>query len=292
MTDDKTSLINIDLNELKGEKHKSCIIIEGDQIGKIFSLSKQITIIGRSEDAEINLDSPTVSRKHASIRLDGNDRIFIKDLKSSNGTYVNALRITEIELNEGDIFAIGIYKLKIASLSKHDTVFFQRMMDNAEKDALTGVYNKGFITRLLGTIIAQAEHLKKSVSIAMVDIDHFKNINDTYGHIAGDAVLKNIAALFSTSLRSADKFGRFGGEEFLILFDRTTIVDARVISERIRKMVAEHPTVYGDQQIKVTVSIGITSNENKHIHDAESFIKLADEKLYAAKNGGRNRIVW
>ena len=280
------------MNELKGERHKSCIIIGGDQIGKIFHLSKQSNVIGRAEDADINLDSSTVSRKHAVISMDRENRVFIKDLNSSNGTYVNGRRITESDLNEGDIFSIGIYKLKLASLSKHDTVFFRQMLENAEKDSLTGAYNKGFITRLLGTVLAEAEYTKRLISIAMVDIDHFKTINDTYGHIAGDTVLKHIAGLFGKYLRSADKFGRFGGEEFLIVFDGTPINDARIISERIRKMVMEHPTVYDDQDIKVTISIGLESNENKQITGAESFIKLADEKLYTAKKNGRNRVVF
>ena len=291
MKDDKTALININSNDFKNERWKSCIIIEGDQIGKIFNLIKQHNIIGRVEDADICLDSPTVSRKHAEIRFDNRNGIFIKDLNSSNGTYVNGKKITETDLQEGDIFSIGIYKLKVASLSKHDTIFFQRMMDNAEKDSLTGMYNKGFITRFLDSATTQSGHVKKLVSIAMVDIDHFKSINDTFGHIAGDAVLKDIAAVFCTYLRSADKYGRFGGEEFLIIFDRTSLHDAQIISERIRKMVMEHKTVYENHAITVTISIGLASNENSQIHDAESLIKLADEKLYVAKKNGRNQVV-
>ena len=291
MKDDKTALIDINSNDFKNERWKSCIIIEGDQIGKIFNLLKQHNIIGRVEDADICLDSPTVSRKHAEIRFDNRNGIFIKDLNSSNGTYVNGKKITEADLREGDIFSIGIYKLKVASLSKHDTIFFQRMMDNAEKDSLTGMYNKGFITKFLDSAITQSGHLKKLVSIAMVDIDHFKSINDTYGHIAGDAVLKDIAAVFCTYLRSADKYGRFGGEEFLIIFDRTSLHDAQIISERIRKMVMEHKTVYENQPITVTISIGLASNENSQINDAKALIKRADEKLYLAKKNGRNQVV-
>ncbi len=291
MKDDKTALININSNDFKNERWKSCIIIEGDQIGKIFNLIKQHNIIGRVEDADICLDSPTVSRKHAEIRFDNRNGIFIKDLNSSNGTYVNGKKITETDLQEGDIFSIGIYKLKVASLSKHDTIFFQRMMDNAEKDSLTGMYNKGFITRFLDSATTQSGHVKKLVSVAMVDIDHFKSINDTFGHIAGDAVLKDIAAVFCTYLRSADKYGRFGGEEFLIIFDRTSLHDAQIISERIRKMVMEHKTVYENHAITVTISIGLASNENSQINDAESLIKLADEKLYLAKKNGRNQVV-
>jgi diguanylate cyclase (GGDEF)-like protein len=291
MNNDKTALIDINFNDFKNEKWKSCIIIEGDQIGKVFNLIKQQNIIGRVEDADITLDSPTVSRRHAEIIIQDQNSMLIKDLNSSNGTYVNGNKITETELHEGDIFSIGLYKLKVASLSKDDTAFFQRMMDNAEKDTLTGTYNKGFITRLLETITTQSGHSKRLVSIAMVDIDRFKSINDTYGHIAGDTVLKDIAGLLSTHLRAVDKFGRFGGEEFLIIFDRTSLNDARVISERIRKMVMEHKTLYGGQDIKVTISIGLASNEDKQIQNAESFIKLADEYLYTAKKNGRNQVV-
>ncbi len=291
MNDDKTTLIQINPDDFRYEKSKSCIIIEGDQIGKIFSLIKQQNIIGRAEDADINLNSSTVSRRHAQINIDDKNSIVIMDLNSSNGTYVNGNRIKEAELHEGDIFSIGIYKLKIASLSKHDTAFFQRMIDGAEKDSLTGVYNKGHIMRLLGSMITQSWHFKRLVSIAMVDIDHFKKINDTYGHIVGDAVLRDIAQLFHVHLRSTDRFGRFGGDEFLIIFDRTSTNDARIISERLRRIITKHKTIYGDKSIEVTVSIGLASNENKQIKDAESFIKLADEKLYSAKKNGRNQVV-
>jgi len=292
MTDEKTSILNIDSSEFKDERHKSCIIIEGDQIGRIFYLSEGKNIVGRMENTDINLDSSTVSRRHAVINFDNHSRIFIKDLTSSNGTYVNGQRITETELKEGDIFTIGIYKLKIASLSKHDAAFFQHMTDSAEKDALTGTYNKGSITEMLNTIIAQAAEAKQLLSIAMIDIDHFKRINDTYGHIAGDTVLKHIARLFSTYLRSTDKCGRFGGEEFLIIFKMTSIREAADISGRIQKTIMDHPPVYENKRIEVTVSIGVESNENKEINNAEAFIKLADKKLYTAKENGRNRIVY
>ncbi len=291
MADDKTSLINMDLNELQGERHSACIVIEGEQIGRVFYLMKQSNVIGRSEDADIRLDSATVSRRHAVISMDQGNRILLRDLGSSNGTYVNAKRITEAELGEGAIFSIGIYKLKLATLSRHDTAFFQHLRDGAERDGLTGAYNKGFITGLLEMMIASSRYRERLIAVAMVDIDRFKDINDTYGHVAGDTVLKNIAALLGTSLRSADRFGRFGGEEFLIVFDGTAISDARVISERIRRVVMDHSTEYDGKSIAVTISIGIASSEEGQVVDAESLIRMADEKLYTAKRSGRNRTV-
>jgi diguanylate cyclase (GGDEF)-like protein len=140
-------------------------------------------------------------------------------------------------------------------------------------------------------MLTQPGHERRLVSVAMADIDHFKEINDTYGHIAGDAVLRDIAGIFGSSLRSADKSARFGGEEFLVLFDRTSLNDANIISERIRTSVMNHTTWYGNDRIHVTLSIGLASNEDRHLCDAESLIKHADAKLYEAKRNGRNRVV-
>ncbi len=292
MNDEKTSLINVDLDELQDEKHKSCIVIEGDQIGKVFHFAKKINSIGRTEDADIRLDSTTVSRRHAEIRLDRGDKILIKDLGSSNGTYVNGKRIAETEMHEGDIFTIGTYKLKVASLSKLDTIFFRRIVESAEKDSLTCIYNKGSIIKILNIMLEQSLHNKKPLSVAMIDIDHFKRVNDTYGHVAGDAVLKHVAGLLTGHLRSIDRSGRFGGEEFIIIFDNTPISDAKKICERIRKIVTHHPAAFEDQNIGVTISIGIASNEARHADNADSLIKLADERLYTAKKKGRDQIVY
>ncbi len=291
MKDDKTVLIDLDFNDFKNEKLKSCIIIEGDLIGKIFNLVQRRTIIGRGQDADIVLDSSTVSRRHAELSIVEQEGIVIQDLNSSNGTYVNGKKITQSLLHEGDIFSVGIYKLKIALLSKHDTLFFQRMTDSAEKDGLTGLYNKSFITKYLNSALTQPGYGSRMISIAMADIDHFKEINDTYGHVAGDAVLKDIAGIFCSSVRSADKSARFGGEEFLIVFDRTSMDDACIISERIRQRVMDHSTLYGSLGIKATISIGLACNGGKRLSDAESLIQRADAKLYEAKHNGRNRVV-
>jgi|YelNatPaOPRAMG01_1025707.scaffolds.fasta_scaffold13971_2 diguanylate cyclase (GGDEF)-like protein len=292
MSDEKTTIINVNFNNFKNERWKSCIIIEGDQIGKVFDLNKQHNIIGRTKDADIHLNSSTVSRRHAEIIINSKGSIIIEDLNSSNGTYVNGKRILKAELHDGDIFSVGIYKLKLTSLSEHDTVFFKHLKDRAEKDALTGIYNKTSVMQLLDTILEEAANNKKQVSVAMVDIDFFKKINDTYGHLAGDMILKDIARLFSLHLRSMDTIGRFGGEEFLIIFDRTSLQDAKLICNRLLKVIRDHSTIYEGNSISVTVSIGLASNENKDIANAESLIKLADEKLYLAKEKGRNQIVF
>ncbi|MGC8579118.1 MAG: diguanylate cyclase [bacterium] len=292
MSDEKTTLININLNDFKNERRASCIIIEGEQIGRVFNLTKQKNIIGRIAEADIHLNSPTVSRKHAEIIIDDNS-IFINDLNSSNGTYVNGKKVTKTELHEGDIFSIGTYKLKLISLSEHDTEFFRRLKENAEKDALTGLYNKASIINMLTAMLDEAKHSNRYISIAMLDIDLFKKINDIYGHLAGDSALKDIATLLISQLRSTDRLGRFGGEEFLIIFKDTPIHDAGIISERLRKTIAGSYITYGGKRINVTVSIGLACNKNEteEINDAESLIKIADEKLYIAKGKGRNIVV-
>jgi two-component system, cell cycle response regulator len=159
----------------------------------------------------------------------------------------------------------------------------------ATHDALTGLWRRGPTLHLLGSELQRSARTNTSTGILMVDLDHFKNVNDTYGHLIGDEVLKEAAYRISQAVRSYDFVGRYGGEEFIAILTSCTVDDLRVVAERIRVAVLELPIVTKTASVKVTVSIGgiVTSNS---AHDVE-FLAAADSALYEAKRTGRNRVV-
>ncbi len=288
-SEDKTSLIKIEQIGAAHENIPSLIVVEGEQLGDVFKVKKGKNIIGRGADVDIRLNSLLVSRAHSVIILNDNN-ISIKDLKSSNGTYVNGKKIDAANLKEGDVITIGTIRLSFMPV--YDSNFIKRIINDARIDQLTGLFNKGYITHLLDIAVNQALILNTYVSIAIIDIDHFKNINDTYGHIAGDTALIYISNLFRKHLRPIDNIGRFGGEEFLVILDKFNLSNAASVFERLRTNIASSTLTYEDLAINITVSIGVACNEFIEVKDTLSLIKIADQKLYKAKIQGRNRIAY
>jgi diguanylate cyclase (GGDEF)-like protein len=155
-------------------------------------------------------------------------------------------------------------------------------------DGLTGVNNKRFLLETLEREIPRARRHERPLTLVMMDIDHFKNINDTYGHLAGDYVLKEQAQLVKSRLRPDDVLGRYGGEEFAILLPETALEGGVAIAEELRSMIQDHSFSFEQEKIQVTMSMGLAQLEDGW--DVPSFIKQADERLYAAKREGRNRV--
>ncbi|MEM8985269.1 MAG: PleD family two-component system response regulator [Pseudomonadota bacterium] len=171
---------------------------------------------------------------------------------------------------------------------------FQASLEMAVTDQLTGLYNRRYLASHLSAMFDRAYWTGRSLSVMILDIDHFKSINDTYGHDAGDAVIKEFANAISSTIRGIDLGCRYGGEEFLIAMPDTDFSFAGVVAERLRKDISDMRFVVnsGRDEINVTVSIGIASTENGPEEDtAQKLIKRADEALYEAKNGGRNRVI-
>jgi diguanylate cyclase (GGDEF)-like protein len=159
-------------------------------------------------------------------------------------------------------------------------------------DGLTGLFNHRHIHQLLHEEFERADRIGERLSVAMFDLDRFKNVNDTYGHQAGDRVLEQLADLLRESAREIDRLGRYGGEEFMALLPGTSIEDAEVFVERVRHEVARRPFSIGkDEPLRMTLSAGIATYPDPAISDPETLVRLADEALYAAKATGRNRVV-
>jgi len=165
-----------------------------------------------------------------------------------------------------------------------------KLKEMAMKDGLTGLYNHALLIELFEKEIDKQQRNNGSISFAMIDIDDFKKINDTYGHISGDTVLKELSNILMNSVRGGDIVGRYGGEEFSIVFPGIDEQNAFQLCERIRKEVEDFNFEIGIETVKITISIGINFNELKGIINKREIIQKADEALYRAKHNGRNRV--
>ncbi len=157
-------------------------------------------------------------------------------------------------------------------------------------DGLTGAHNKRFFTDVLERELARSFRHQRPLSLIMFDLDHFKKINDTYGHLVGDAVLRELGARINNTVRKEEVFSRFGGEEFAIILPEADFEEAQRFGERLRGLIADVPFVLDDQNISVTISVGVASADGHQETDPTELIERADQKLYQAKANGRNRV--
>ena len=274
----------------KDSKQPYILFQQGPLFGKMVLLETGSIVLGRSEEADITIHDEGISRKHVQLTFrDG--RTFARDLKSTNGTYVNGQRITECELHHEDKIQISSSTLmKYIYADKLDESTQQELYNMGHQDPLTNAYNKRhFLDRLKGEF-SFARRKETPLSLVMLDIDHFKTVNDNHGHPAGDFVLMQLAQLAHSILREEDLFCRYGGEEFAIVLKGTDAEGAKMLADRLRQLVAEHDFLFNGTKIPVTISLGVaTLSRDKH-RDYAALIKAADDCLYQSKNSGRNRV--
>jgi diguanylate cyclase (GGDEF)-like protein len=179
---------------------------------------------------------------------------------------------------------------RIIDLQKKLMETCEQSQFKATHDALTGIWNRGAILEFLRAQLAMAVRGSSNLALMMVDVDHFKKINDTYGHSAGDSVLIHLTQLMNSVVRASDWLGRYGGEEFLVIASGCPPDHASLMGDRLRLTVANNPVSYGELTISSTISIGIANTRSLVSPTAETLVKLADSALYRAKSNGRNRI--
>jgi diguanylate cyclase (GGDEF)-like protein len=268
------------------------IVISGLNVGKMYRLaSANEMVLGRSSGAHVRIEDDLVSRRHARIFHEGSELV-LEDLNSANGIAVNGKRVQRHVLRDGDKIQIGDTTiLKFTYTDKLDESFQRQMYDAALRDGLTGVFNKAFFMNRMGAEFAYARRHGTNLSILMMDIDHFKLVNDTHGHPAGDAVLKSVAQTIARTVRVEDVLSRYGGEEFVVICRGIETKNVAVLAERIRRSVESGVCEHGGLAIKVTISIGAASYPEHKVEKGNELVTIADDALYAAKSGGRNRIV-
>ncbi|HJK89569.1 MAG TPA: GGDEF domain-containing protein [Polyangiaceae bacterium LLY-WYZ-15_(1-7)] len=290
-SDIKTRVTPLDELKLPQKPGQDCLVViyssDARELGKRHVLGAQPIQMGRGSDNTIVLENDSVSRRHCRIEKRGR-AYFVQDLQSTNGTYVNDELISDYQLRRGDQIKVGDTIFKFLSGSDMEAQYHETIYKMTIVDGLTGVNNKRYLLETMEREIPRARRHERPLTLVMFDIDHFKHINDTYGHLAGDYVLKEMAQLVKNRLRPDDVLGRYGGEEFAVLLPETNTEGGAAIAEELRRMIAEHPFMFEQERIQVTVSMGVAMLQDGW--DVLQFIKQADERLYAAKRDGRNKV--
>jgi diguanylate cyclase (GGDEF)-like protein len=294
---DKTHIIQVSpATTTEKDNGNDCLVIVSsrvrNQLGRRFVLAPNGTVItiGRGPDNAIVLDSETCSRRHARFERRG-AVWWIVDNDSTNGTYVNDARIKSAPLRRGDYIKVGDTIFKYLAGSDVEAQFAETIGELMVMDGLTRAHNRRYLTDRIETELQRTRRYHRPLSLVMSDLDKFKGINDTYGHLAGDYVLKETASIVKQMIHEEIVFARYGGEEFALLMPETTLDEAVKLAESIRRHIEKHPFVFDGIRLSVTISMGV-STATAHMTSAEEFIKSADEKLYVAKRRGRNQVVW
>ena len=269
----------------------SVIVVSGkESVGKMFKLTGEM-VIGRVPSADIYLDDDGISRKHARIVVRPDGSVHLEDLGSTNGTFHQGQRIDRRKLEDGDKIQIGsTIILKFSYQDAIDEALQKNLYDSATRDPLTKLYNKKHFADVLRKELAYASRNGVELSLVIFDVDHFKRVNDTFGHPCGDHVLARLAATVGGCIRTEDLLARYGGEEFALVLREISEDNAISCAERIRATVAAEDFIFRDTKIPITVSLGVATFDGTNHPRPDDLVAAADAYLYKAKRGGRNRV--
>jgi len=260
----------------------------GAALGRVFPLSGKQVLLGRAPDAGVALMDSEVSRHHARFHVE-EGHVQVEDLDSTNGTRVNgAVLHGRVDLQAGDRVAVGGHVLKLVFLDPLERAFHETLLDLSTKDPLTGLANRGSALAELQNRFGLSLRYNRPISVVVCDLDHFKKVNDTFGHGAGDFVLHAFGERLLATLREADLAGRIGGEEFLMVLPETDLTGARPFADRLLKAVSSVPIPLPSCNLNVTCSLGIAERTEADL-DAGQLLARADAALYRAKAAGRNQ---
>ena len=280
----------IDLYEGIPSVPPALVVVYGEQLGKAFYLQDTEQTVGRAGSCDILLPEDSVSRKHAKITITGHV-VTAFDLDSTNGLFVNGHRVQQAELEDGDRLHLGETVLKFLSRNNAESKFHEDIYRLMTVDDLTRAFNRPYFLESLKRELSRALRYERSLSLALLDIDQFKEINDTYGHPAGDEILLAFVKLVKRHIRQSDLLARYGGDEFAIILPEADASSALKFCEKLRALVAAYPFPHGKQRLTVTTSIGLQSYTHTDGEIlAEQMVAAADKQLYDAKKAGRNRI--
>ena len=285
--EDEKTRISIPAPLQTGPKNSSLVQIYGPNLGQRYIIDQPKISLGRDESNDIVLADENVSRHHAEIIV--GDEITLVDQESTNGSRVNDDEIRKAVLANGDLIQIGSFILKYISSGNAEAIFHETIYNMTITDGLTEVANRRKLEEFLERELAGAIRHKRPLSVAVIDADHFKAVNDNFGHIAGDYVLRRIAHVIQGVIRKDELFARYGGEEFVIVMPESTLEQSSMLAEKVRKLIEETKFTFEEHTIPVTVSVGVANHYSK-LQDVDAFIKAADEALYRAKETGRNRV--
>jgi two-component system, cell cycle response regulator len=288
--DDPTAIRRPNMNPTPGTARPCVVVLSGCNVGQVRRLDTPSLLVGRGAECDLVLQDDGVSRRHIKIIQYANGAVTAKDLGSTNGTFVNGEPVKTITLRDGDRIQLGsITILKFSIQDDLEDQVQQRLYNAAMRDALTGTYNRRFFEEELSRALTHAARHKDPLALLLLDLDRFKLINDSLGHPAGDAVLREVATRFSETIRHEDVLCRVGGEEFAVVARSTTAESALVLADRLRSRLAGAPIVYGQNVIPIATSVGIAEFNLEPHTTPDMLLRAADNALYCAKGSGRNR---
>lgn len=277
--------------EEEAKQKPACLLVAGGELnGSLFNLNPGETTVGRNPDCTISLDFHGVSRRHFVVESEGQDFV-VSDLGSANGTYLNNQKLeTPTVLKRGDVIKIGAIAMKFLPKGDPERLTYDKLHEEANTDGLTKCYNKTYFNNQLDLEVKKSKVTGKPLSLIIFDLDHFKKLNDNFGHDAGDYVLKEKARLIrENGIRQGDIFARYGGEEFCILLPNTNLKQSFEIAERLRKLIEKHEFIYEGKRLPVTASIGV-ADYRQGVENGTDLFKRADQSVYQSKDGGRNQV--
>jgi diguanylate cyclase (GGDEF)-like protein len=274
------------------ERHPYLVIFDGNDSGRRHRLKTGLMTIGRSSRADITIDDRRISRIHCLIEWQ-DDAICIRDQGSTNGTFVDSRRISQAQLLPGLPIQLGDTVMKIEYKDAAEVKYEDTLLRRASIDELTGIFNRQHFLKLASMEMSYICRHQLPAGIIIIDIDNFKTVNDSHGHQFGDYVLAKFAEVITENKRREDLFGRFGGEEFIIMpRGKINKENLRLQCERIRRIVEAHEFGVDGTRLHITISVGfhlekVTGDDKDQI--LYDLIGKADQALYLAKERGRNR---
>jgi diguanylate cyclase (GGDEF)-like protein len=287
-----------------GERHPALVFLRGELLAAPIPLEREEVTLGRALEADVRVNDARASRMHARIRVErdhstGETRYRITDLGSTNGTLVNGQPVGDAFLNDGDKLTIGEHILRFDLLDDIDREYQRQIHRLLMHDELTGLLTSKSFFLELRRESSRSEAEGRPFCVLMMDLDHFKSVNDRHGHLVGSQTLEEIGALITQALRAGDVAARFGGEEFAAFLLNADCAQGLVAAERVRAAIEQHafsavrrgaasPTT--GETLRLTISIGVAAYPDD-ARDPIELVELADTALYRAKNTGRNRVV-
>jgi diguanylate cyclase (GGDEF)-like protein len=262
----------------------------GPTMGCRYPLADRSLVIGRGDDSDIRLQDHSVSRRHARIEP-SSEGYYVSDQHSTNGTFVNDKPLDAPRLlNDGDYLRVGNCLYRYLAGGNIEAEYHEEIYRLTILDGLTQIHNSRYLGEFLDREVVRSQRHNRPLAVLALDIDRFKTLNDSLGHLCGDFILRELASVIRGNVRQEDLFARCGGEEFVVVLVETTTDGAVLVAERLRLAVATHLFRFESTPVNLTISIGVASTVGDAEITATELRRIADEKLYEAKRTGRNKV--
>jgi two-component system, cell cycle response regulator len=268
-------------------------VLTGMHAGRLAALEGNAMTIGRAADVDLTVEDTSVSRHHARVARTAEGAFYAEDLDSTNGTFLGVHRIGIALLRGGDQLQLGPHlHVRFAIVDPVEESLYRRLYETSTRDPLTHAYNRRYLVDRLVAEVAHARRTNGEVVVLMIDVDCLKDVNDRFGHLAGDRALCTIAARIQGVLRVEDILARYGGDEFVVVAIGAARVEAAQLAERVRRAVAGLGLRGQGQQVRITASVGLASMAELETSDepVTALLAAADARMYEAKASGKNRV--